>query len=460
MLHTPAGCPSKPEVPPPAEPRILLSAYQCGPGMGSVSQIGWQWYSRLASRLPVTLFTHVRNRPAIEAAGGSIGTSTICYIDTEWFAGPLYKLASRLFRGSEHGTFMVSSLDYFVFDRSLVRTARRAMQNGEDWDVVHAVTPVSPLAASRLHRLGRPVIVGPWNGHLGNPEGFDEILKRDAAWLYPLRVAGRWVDAAMGCSRNAAAILTATRATREGIAPRYQPQCRPMLENGVDLETFSPSPWGDHPGVAGAPLRLVFVGRLLPVKGVDMLIEAIAQLKHTGRQVELSVVGAGPAGHEWKALVARLGMEHEVSFMGNLGPEAVAREIAHSHALCLPSIRESGGGVLLEAMACARPVIAFNFGGPAEIVSDEVGRLISARNRPELVRTLHETLQDLFDHPEQWQARGAAGRHRVETCFGWDAKMNTAIEIYRELAQITDKPTRHQGKTAGPERRLTGVQCS
>ena len=49
------------------EPRLLLSAYQCGPGMGSVSQIGWHWYSRLAQRLPVTLLTHIRNRAALEA---------------------------------------------------------------------------------------------------------------------------------------------------------------------------------------------------------------------------------------------------------------------------------------------------------------------------------------------------------------------------------------------------------
>ena len=53
--------------------RVLLSAYQCGPGMGSVSQIGWEWYSRLARRTSVTLFTHIRNRPALEAAGGTLG---------------------------------------------------------------------------------------------------------------------------------------------------------------------------------------------------------------------------------------------------------------------------------------------------------------------------------------------------------------------------------------------------
>ena len=57
---------------PPANPPLILSAYQCGPGMGSVSQIGWEWYSRLAGRLPLTLVTHSRNRAALEKAGAPL----------------------------------------------------------------------------------------------------------------------------------------------------------------------------------------------------------------------------------------------------------------------------------------------------------------------------------------------------------------------------------------------------
>ena len=98
--------------------KLLLVAYQCGPGMGSVSQIGWEWYSRLAAEQAVTLVTHVRNRAALEAAGAPLPGTEIIYIDTEWFAGPLYRLACRLFPRSEHSVFLVSSLDYFIFDYS------------------------------------------------------------------------------------------------------------------------------------------------------------------------------------------------------------------------------------------------------------------------------------------------------------------------------------------------------
>ena len=67
--------------------RILLSAYQCGPGMGSVSQIGWEWYSRMSRLASITLVTHVRNRECLEAAGAPLPGTEIIYIDTEWFAG-------------------------------------------------------------------------------------------------------------------------------------------------------------------------------------------------------------------------------------------------------------------------------------------------------------------------------------------------------------------------------------
>ena len=96
--------------------RILLSAYQCGPGMGSVSQIGWEWYSRLSRMASVTLVTHIRNRKCLEAAGAPLPGSEVIYIDTEWFAGIVYRAALRMFPKSEHAVFLFSSVDFYFFD--------------------------------------------------------------------------------------------------------------------------------------------------------------------------------------------------------------------------------------------------------------------------------------------------------------------------------------------------------
>jgi glycosyltransferase involved in cell wall biosynthesis len=412
--------------------RLLLSAYQCGPGMGSVSQIGWHWYSRLAQRLPITLVTHIRNREALIAAGAPLSGSEIIYIDTEWFAGPLYRLAARLFRQSEHAVFLVSSADFYVYDAAALRELKRRRAAGVDWDIIHAVTPVSPMAATRLHRLDRPVVLGPWNGGLGKPAHFPEIMQADAAWLYPVRKLGGLVDALAGSSRHAAAILTATEATLHGIAPRYRPRCVPMLENGVDLTVFTPAPWPEPPG-PDQPLKLIFVGRLVPFKGVSMLLEAVQRVKNA-LPITLTIVGNGPLEAELRAETAARSIAEEVRFITvNLAPEQVAAEMQAAHLFCLPSVRESGGAVLLEAMACARPVTAVMFGGPAEIVDEAVGRPLPATGREAVISGLAAVFREVVAQPEAWRIRGEAGLRRALDRYGWEAKVDAAVALYQRL---------------------------
>ncbi|NJN46635.1 MAG: glycosyltransferase family 4 protein [Candidatus Competibacteraceae bacterium] len=414
-------------------PRVLLSVYQCGPGMGSVSQIGWQWYSQLAQRLPTTLVTHSRNRPALTAAGTPLPGSEVLYIDTEWFAGPLYRLASRLFPSSQHAVFLISSLDYYVYDWAAVRQLRQRQAQGERWDIVHVPTPVSPLAATRLHRLGPPVILGPWNGGLGSPPAFRDIQRREAGWLNPIRNLGRWLDGLTGSTRNAALILTATQATLHSIPERYRARCEFMLENGVDLAVFKATPWPATPSVNN-PLHVVYVGRLIPFKGVTYLLQAAARIKDR-YPLRITVIGEGPLAEELQDETRERGLHAMVTFTGSLTAPQVAEQLQAAHVFCLPSVRESGGAVLLEAMASGRPVIAVDFGGPAEIVDDTVGVLIPPRNEETLVAGLVNAFSDVEEHPEQWRQRGEQGRQKAEQHFGWGAKVDRAVTLYQRVLE-------------------------
>ena len=412
--------------------RIILAAYQCGPGLGSVSQIGWEWYSRLAREHEVTLVTHVRNREALAAAGAPLAGSRIVYIDTEWFAGPLYRLARRLFPFSEHSVFMLSSLDYFLFDFQAWRALAARMRQGERFSLLHRVTPITLAAPSWLGRLGLPVVLGPLNCGLGTPEGFGAVLKQDAVWLTRLRGAGRLAAAASGATRHAARILTATKATLASVPARHRPRCRMMVENGVDLERFRDSVWPQRPSLTN-PLRVLFVGRLVPFKGVGMLLEAAAKLLRSGQPIEVTIVGGGPMEQAWRAQAAALGIDGLVRFAGALPADEVAAEMARCHVFCLPSVRESGGAVLLEAMACARPVIAVGFGGPAEIVDDEVGRLLAPVSPEQVAADLAVALADVCRDPDGWRRRGVAGRRRAAGRFSWPAKVAGATAVYDEL---------------------------
>jgi glycosyltransferase involved in cell wall biosynthesis len=411
--------------------RVLLSAYQCGPGMGSVSQIGWEWYQRLSKLCQVTLLTHIRNRSALEAAGIPLGDSTVIFIDTEWFAGPLYRFASRCFPRSEHPKFLIASLDFFVYDWIALRQAKQLVKQGQTWDIVHEVTPVSPMAATRLHKLGIPLVLGPWNGALASPKTFPEIMQAESKWLYPVRNFGRVIDLLVGSTRNAAMILTATRSTLAGIPARYRKKCRFLLENGVDLNLFKPEPWPPAPSDS-SPLRIVFVGRLLPFKGVAMLLEALKALNFPA---QLTIVGEGPERSAIERMTAEFGITEKVQLTGNLPLNEIAQIIQKAHVFCLPSVRESGGAVLLEAMAVGRPAIAIDFGGPAEIVDDGVGVKLPATGKANVVQGLIKELENVRQQPELWIARGQEGRRRVENNYSWDAKIATAIRFYRELLE-------------------------
>jgi len=413
-------------------PAIVLSAYQCGPGLGSVSQIGWEWFHRLAIRRPVILVTHVRNRVALEAASDKPANATIVYIDTEWFARPLYNLARRLFPRSEHGVFLVSSIDFFLFDWLALRHLRKLRNKGTRMALVHVVTPVTFAAPSILHRLGLPLVRGPLNCGLQSPAGFQTQLRDESPWLIALRNIPRLLDRLVGSSRNAALLLAATRATRETTPADCQHKVVMMTENGIDLEKFAPSEWPLAPSLQH-PLQVLFVGRMIALKGVDMLLRAVAGLSNLEAPIRLTLVGDGPLKQEWQQLASSLGIADKVQFTGALDGQGVRAAMQASHVLCLPSVRESGGAVLLEAMATCRPVIAVAHGGPAELVDQENGCAIPAQHPDQVVRDLQFALADILSSPHRWKERGRRGRERVEQIFDWGRKITAAEELYGKL---------------------------
>lgn len=411
-----------------ALPPVVMVAYQCGAGMGSVSQIGWEWFVRTARLRPVTLVTHVRNRTALEAERPWPQGAEAIYIDTEWFAGPLYRLAQRLFPRSEHGVFLVSSLDFFVFDAMALKQLK-CLKASHAWRVLHLVTPVTLSAPSRLHRLGLPMVWGPLNCGLESPPGFERILRHERPWLIRLRELPRALDGWFGTTRNTQVLLTATAATQQAVPPRHRHRCVALLENGVDLDRFVATPWPTPPD-AEHPLQVLFVGRMIALKGVDMLLEALAALRDQGQAVRLTLVGDGPQRPEWEHKTQALGLNDRVHFTGSLPLAGVAACMQACHVFCLPSVRESGGAVLLEAMACARPVVAVAHGGPGEIVDADIGHAVQATNCDDVVRQLQAVLMDVIQRPGVWAQRGQQGLQRIKEQHDWNQKIANAQGLY------------------------------
>jgi glycosyltransferase involved in cell wall biosynthesis len=102
-------------------------------------------------------------------------------------------------------------------------------------------------------------------------------------------------------------------------------------------------------------------------------------------------------------------------------------------------VRESGGAVLLEAMASARPFIAVNYGGPAELVDEEVGWPLAPDGREAVIAGLVDAFRDIVRNPAKWSEKGLRGRQRAERLYGWDAKIDWAVSLYRTLANRPER---------------------
>lgn len=159
------------------------------------------------------------------------------------------------------------------------------------------------------------------------------------------------------------------------------------------------------------PLRLVSIGRFAGQKGQMILIDAMATLRQSHPDIHLSLVGNGEMRPQLEAAIAAQGLGKSITLTGWLAEDGVRAEIASAHALVMPSLAEGLPMVVMEAMACARPVIATYIAGiPELVVPGETGWLVPAGDVAALVQAIQELAQT---EVKKLTAMGQAGRERV-----------------------------------------------
>ena len=410
--------------------RVLLIAEDANPEWTSVPLIGWSHSQALAKLVEAHLVTQVRNRPAILRAGLREGADFTA-IDSERVARPIYQLATRLRGGDATGwttNTAVAALSYYYFDALVWRAFRGRLARG-DYDLVHRITPVSPttptLLARRCQRLGVPFVIGPLNGGVPWPRGFGGVRRAEREWLSYLRGAYKLLPGYASTRRCAAAIVVGSIDTWRQMPERHRDRCVYIPENAVDPSRF---PSRRAPG-AQLPLRAAFVGRLVPYKGADMLIEAAAPLVREGR-LRIQILGDGPQREELRALVDREKLGDGVELLGWVEHAQLHERLSQVDLLTFPSIREFGGGVVLEAMALGVVPVVVRYGGPGELVTPETGFAIEIGPRERIVRDLRGVLERLARHPEEVERRSGPARARVERYYTWDAKARQIVQVY------------------------------
>jgi glycosyltransferase involved in cell wall biosynthesis len=170
---------------------------------------------------------------------------------------------------------------------------------------------------------------------------------------------------------------------------------------------------------------VLFVGRLVEVKGVRELLRAARLLLAQQAGLEVVLVGEGPLRRPLEEQAAGELAAH-VRFAGVQKPEAVARWMAAADVVCLPSHSEGCPNVVIEALACGRPVVASRVGGIPELVNSNCGILTPPRDPEALAAALHEALN------RDWDTDFIAGQFRR----GWDQVAAETYQICRRAAGL------------------------
>ena len=228
--------------------------------------------------------------------------------------------------------------------------------------------------------------------------------------------------------RKAETVVALSHGLRE-LAHRTLPsQPIRVIYNGIDTELFRPDP--EKQGYSPNGVHLLCVSRLIERKGLDYLFQAVANIRSP--EIQVGLVGTGSNEQKLKMKAKELGIEQRIHFYGYKPPHDLARLYNQADIFVLPSLSESFGMVLLEAMSCGLPVIASHVGGIPEIVKNgENGILVSSGSAAEI----EKAIRCLMDDP---LLRGKLSKNnisKIRAQFTWDRIAIQYQSVYQETLQ-------------------------
>lgn len=414
--------------------KILLIVEQCNPEWTSVPLVGYRFFHEISKLADVTLVTHDRNQSALEKCAEQ---AEIIYISESTTSKNYHRVVEGLVGKAKVIWPLYHTLSYPIYDefnQGVYRTLKDRILSGE-FDVVHAMTPMMPRYPVKAVELcdSVPFLLGPVNGGVPFPEGFRDKARQEHASLNFLRAVGRaLLPGYVETYKKADRILAGSTYTLNLLKDMFQlPSDRISLfyENGV-LDSFFEL---DPPARTSDVINLLFVGRLVPYKCADILLDAIARLAPTVQtKVRLTIVGDGPERANLEQKVQTHNLGQLVRFTGWISQSEIQQYYRQADIFCFPSIREFGGAVVLEAMACGLPCIVANNGGIGEYVTDDTGFRIEPLSKPFLTKQLTAKIQLLVEDEGLRRDMAAKSIARAQE-FRWQYKAQRIVDTYREL---------------------------
>jgi glycosyltransferase involved in cell wall biosynthesis len=435
--------------------RVLVVGHYASETAGGEGTIPLRLFGQLRGRgFDAWLITHERHRTELAGLLDAPEFARVVFTGDLPGFGPLLAWGKRLGPGSRTITWAITQLERQLAMVPVIRRLVREL----GIDVVHQPISVSPVIPSPLLRLGAPVVMGPLNGGMNLPPSMRERDSFFSSWTKTVRpMAAAVLNHLVRGRLRADVVLVANDRTRALLPRAIRDRAVSQSDIGVELSDWPvPDERAVSEGSSGAPdgsagggaTRFVFVGRLVDWKAVDVLLEAFVSVVEK-IPAHLDIVGDGPERERLAEQTRRLGCSGQVSFHGWLRPEDCGRQMRSCDVFVSPSLQEAGGIAVIEAMACARPVIATAWGGHLDSVDTATGILVEVSSRAALVDGLADAMVRLARDPELRSRLGTAGRRRVEARYDWSVLVDRTLRIYDDLGD-RGRPISRTARPASP----------
>lgn len=403
--------------------KILISAMYCRPDSGSEQAYGWWWATELSTRHDVTVLTGSSQRDAIEAAVAAdeaLRRIRFVYVDT---------FVDQSASGTEN---KLERIGQYLWQLRAARTVRRLVAT-ESFDLAHHVTSGTWRQPSCLAISGLPYAMGPLAGSERLPPGFARTFGRRAHLKETVRnlaILVARVDPLIQLTlRRSNTVIAAGTLTHSEMSHRF-PAKVTTLTQVFPHPAIGPDDIGARRWIDGEPLRMSWVGRLVPSKGLPLLLRAMSDQRLINSTVD--VMGTGPDLETLEALVEELGLQGRVNFLGHVDQAQLFDTIRASHLFVFTSLQELMGQALSEAMQLGAGCVVYDWSGGSVLAGDYGAEKISIGRPQSAASDLADALADIAEtgRVEELQDRA---RKRIDELIGGESPLDRIEQLYQRV---------------------------
>lgn len=415
--------------------KVLLSAFECNPLIGSDPYVGWSWVINMAKINEVWVLLREDHRPYIERYISenkleNVENIHFIYIDCLSFFGNVV---------NKINPYLSVVGAYYVWHRDAYKVAKK-LNKEINFDIVHLVSIADFRFPGYLWKLNIPYIFGPVGGAQETPICLKDYLigheksekfrtsMNNFFQLLPnyskaLKHANR-----IYCSNDETQQLIEKKLPKEQIKKVYH-----LTELGINNK-YLLDRYNIEKKQSGV-VHIIVSGRMIYRKGLMLLLDSLHQLR-TERKYVVDIFGDGEQKNEILNKIDEYNLNNIVLLHGKVSFEEMQNMYKEADIYCLPSLRETTGTSVFEAMANKLPVVALKQNGVKYIVQDDAGILVNIENKEQVITEFAKALKCLIEDDEKRVRLGQQAYKKIQEQYTWNERIDFMNKVYKEV--ITD----------------------